>query len=101
MADDQNPQTTSNHVGNTSSASGSAVTSAPLDGVQKTAKDWGEYEAAHIARTGPPGQYFKQFIERLEAKALKEQEVKLLGTVVANLYLHELLGTRVQRRYRQ
>jgi hypothetical protein len=96
MADNQNPRTAPNEVAttnvNSSPGSGSAVASAPSDSVQKpaiqatkvpkTAKDWEEYEAAHVARTGPPCYRFEQFIEKLESKALKEQEVRLLGNIL-------------------
>ncbi|MCJ1435726.1 hypothetical protein MMC27_005101 [Xylographa pallens] len=67
-----------------SSSSGVVVISAPSDGVQRSAKqttkvpktkeEWAELEATHVARTGPPGYFFLQTIEKLEREALKDQE---------------------------
>jgi hypothetical protein len=100
MAGNLNRQAASKEVAetnvNSSSASGSGVVSTPSDGVQKrakqaskalktapkTAKEWDDYEAEHVARTGPLGNHFRQVIERLEEEAVKEQEVKLHGIIV-------------------
>jgi hypothetical protein len=67
-----------------SAVSVSAAASASTDGVQAgtttssnmTAQDWADREAEHIQRTGPPGYYYLRALERVEAKALKDAEVR-------------------------
>lgn len=89
--DNQKTQTSSEEVAaaniDSSAASVSAAASASTDGVQepatqattssqRTAKEWADLEAAHIKLTGPPGFHFNRMIERIEAKALKDEEVR-------------------------
>jgi hypothetical protein len=67
------------------SASRSAATTAPSDDVQQPAG-----QAQHDLRFS---MRFEQCVAKIEEDALREQEVKLLSTMVANLDLHVLLAS--------
>jgi hypothetical protein len=78
-----NAQVSSKAVAKSSSAS---------DAVQKeikpkTAEEWREYEAKHIARHGALGTHFLKSIGRIKENTLKEQEVRLYSIIIILQFL--------------